>query len=130
MTRSCAACGALLDESRPAARYCGSTCRTRFSRGARAVPVPAGPSGGLVAAVEAELDAAGRRGSVAGQAALLLAHRVESGRDGGSAVASLARQLVLTMGEALAGAHVPESPLQRIRDELADRRRRLGMTGA
>ena len=65
----------------------------------------------------------GRRGSVAGQAALLLAGRVESGRDGGSAVAALVRQLGLTMEAALAGGRVAHSPLEQMRAELAERRR-------
>jgi len=60
---------------------------------------------------------------VAGQAALLLAGRVESGRDGGSAVAALVRQLGLTMEAALAGGRVAHSPLEQMRAELAERRR-------
>ncbi len=90
----------------------------------------AAPSGGLVPAVEAELDAAGRRRSCLGQAALLLARRVESDRDGGSAVAALVRQLGLTMEAALAGGRVAHSPSADTRDEIGATSPRPGARGA
>lgn len=58
---------------------------------------------GLVAATRAELDAAGVAGSMAGQAALILAERVEFGQDSGSAVAQMVRQLHESLARALAG---------------------------
>jgi hypothetical protein len=56
---------------------------------------------GLLEAVRAELAAAGVVGGHAGQAALLLAERIEFGQDSGSAVAVMVRQLHESMARAL-----------------------------
>ena len=86
-------------------------------RSAEAAPVGVK---GLLAATRAELDVAGRAGSHAGQAALLLAERIEFGENTGSAVAQMVRQLHDTMSRALADAAVDVDPV----DELRARRER------
>lgn len=81
---------------------------------------------GLVGAVIGELTEAGRLESALGQAAVALATRIQTGVDTGSAVASLSKELRATLAAAVAGARVAASPLERMRDELADRRKQRG----
>lgn len=74
-----------------------------------------------MAATEAKLAAAGRLDGPEGQAALILATRIEHAEaETGSAVASLVRQLHETLAEALKDASGAASPL----DELRARRER------
>ena len=76
-------------------------------------------SAGLVAAVRAELDAAGVAGGSAGQAALLLASRIEFGENSGSAVAQLVRQLHDSLARALAAEQPSElDPVAAFRAQL------------
>jgi hypothetical protein len=79
------------------------------------------PTGGesLVAATEAELARADVTSSALGQAALLLARRIEAGDDSGSAIASLVKQWQDTMGRATAGA---EPQAVSLTDQLKARR--------
>jgi len=79
----------------------------------------------LVEAVSRELDEVGRLGTVGGQLAVLLAHRVASRCETGSATAALAKQLHLTMTEALAGVDRAADPLDEIRARR-DRKRAAG----
>ena len=80
-------------------------------------------SSGLSDAVRAELMEAGRLETSLGQAALVLAVRVEGGRDTGAAIASLTREMRATLLEAVKGAKAQSSRLESYRDELAARRR-------
>lgn len=130
MQRQCDSCGKPYEAKRATSRYCGSTCRVRASRGAVVTPIrekrkPTGLAG-LVESVRRELEEADRLESYAGEAALDLASRIQAGGDTGSAVASLHRELRATMAEALAGARVARSPLERMRDDLAERRKARG----
>jgi len=79
----------------------------------------------LVAVTARELDAVGRLESVAGQLALELAYRVASPYETGAAVAALAKQLHLTMTEALGGVAKAADPLDEIRARR-DRKRSAG----
>ncbi len=117
------------EAQRPSSRYCSTRCRTRATRTgvagekvereSAAVDVPVG----VAAATEAELRAVGRLETAKGQAALLLARRLETATaDTGSAVASLARQWQSALEAALAHAGQEASALSRARDELAARR--------
>ncbi len=76
-----------------------------------------------MATVTAELTAAGMLDSHQGQAALLLARRMESGDDTGAALAQMVRQLRETMASALSSA-VPDEvdPVDELRARR-DRRR-------
>jgi len=128
-TCTCESCGAVFEAARSDARFCGERCRKRAQRGAAGGPVrPVErlddlPGPGLAAAVLAELEAAGRVDTAGGQSALTLARRIEDGRDTGSAIASLNREMRATLAEAVKGAKVPLSSIESYRDELADRRR-------
>ena len=75
---------------------------------------------GLLAAVRGELVAAGVEESALGQAAILIAERLESGVDNGSSVAAMVRQLRDTMAAALVNEVADADPL----DELAAKRER------
>lgn len=76
-------------------------------------------------AVSRELDEVGRLGTVGGQLAVLLAGRIAGRRETGSATAALAKQLHLTMTEALGGVAVAADPLDEIRARR-DRKRGVG----
>lgn len=114
-----------MDGRRVSARFCKPACRKRGHRGALVALLPSGGAG-LVVAVRAELAAAGRLDSALGQAALGLAERLTGTANTGSAVAALTRELRATLEAATEGATVEESPVQRLRDQLAERRRRSG----
>ncbi len=87
-----------------------SRTRTPDDRGA--------PPSELERATTRELESVGRLESVAGQLALELAYRVASGHETGAAVASLVKELRVTMAAALAGL----APAPDALDELRARR--------
>ncbi len=123
MQRECDVCGLQYSATRPNSRFCGPTCGKRSQR-ARAAGMPLravshddleAPPSLLVEAVTRELDEVGRFGTVAGQAAVLLAGRIASRRETGAATAALARELSATMDRALAGVAKAADPLDEIR---------------
>jgi hypothetical protein len=122
--RSCDVCDRQYDAKRPSSRFCGATCRKRNQRSPEPAAAPAlfvAPASGLSAATAAELEAAGRLETSLGQAALVLARRVDGGdREPGSALASLVREHRASLAEALRGAQQAASPL----DEVKARRDR------
>jgi hypothetical protein len=139
--RKCDSCGRQYKAASPRSRYCGNTCRSRAHRAAgssrpegnvralRSAPppptstTPPAERHGLAGSIETQLAKAGRLDTWQGQGALELAERIESGRDTGSAIASLHRELRAAMTEALRGVGTPESAVTRHRDQLAARRR-------
>jgi hypothetical protein len=79
------------------------------------------PGRGVMAATEAELDSVGRLETPLGQAALVLAVRLEaSHREPGTALAALVREHRAALAEAMRGARVAADPV----DELRARRDR------
>ncbi len=133
MQRECDACGRAYTATRPSSRFCGGTCGKRSQRAtATGMPLRAAtpddlgaPPSLLVEVVSRELDEVGRLGSVAGQMAVLLAQRIASRRETGSATAALAKQLHVTMTEALGGVAKAADPLDEIRARR-DRKRSAG----
>ena len=126
MARLCAGCGRSVASQRAGALYCGDTCKKRGQRAQKAAErqdtapergetPESGSEATLVASVRAALAEADREASFAGQIALELAARVANGKELGSSVASLAKQLRETMAEALAGVAVAADPLDEIR---------------
>jgi hypothetical protein len=138
--KQCAVCPAEFEAKRASARYCSERCRKRAQRSpgrkgaaqaGQAPAPPAGPElGGLTAATEAKLAAAGRLDGPEGQAALILAARIDLSpfsAETGAAVAALVRQLHATLAQALAGAEEKGDPVE---DELrAARERRRALAG-
>ncbi|WP_343317764.1 hypothetical protein AAFM46_10950 [Arthrobacter sp. TMP15] len=143
----CATCEQPFAAKRRTATYCSTQCRVRAHRTKPAAlpsivqaaaakktahgkspPAPDADEPGSVAdAVRVELEKAERVGTVMGQAALVLARRIDhSAMDTGSAVSSLVKQLSASLDAALAGAVVEEDTV----DELRRRRDiKLGITG-
>lgn len=124
MSKACAKCGGPLPVQTGRGRRrtkCESCSPSRVAspKTTTRPKVPASTKG-LLAATRAELEAAGRESSHAGQAALLIAERVEFGENSGSAVAQMVRQLHDTMTRALADVTVEADPV----DELRQRRER------
>ena len=134
MRKACDSCGVAFEAKRPAAKYCGERCRKRAQRRpggvkaktrAGALPVAALPVGShegpLAAATLAELEQAGRADTAAGNAALALARRIDSGiTETGSSLAAMVREHRATLAEAVRNAAVAADPL----DELRSRRER------
>ena len=138
--KQCAMCPAEFDAKRASARYCSERCKKRAQRAPDrpAVPPgtvpappapPAGPAlGGLTAATEAKLAAAGRLDGPEGQAALILAARIDLSpfsAETGAGVAALVRQLHATLAEALAGAKTKHDPGEDELRKARERRRAL-----
>jgi hypothetical protein len=132
MERSCDICSRTYDAKRPNSKYCGDTCRKRAQRGAvPASQVDQGPTlvpdlvaGPVETALLAELTKVERARTALGQAALALARRVDIGRDTGAGLAALVKQLEATAKAATADVKSAASPLDLMRDELAERRSR------
>jgi ABC-type transporter Mla subunit MlaD len=145
--RASDSCGVLYEAIRPSSKFHSPTCRKRASRGAitpkvvtdsetasvtdgdvppiGVLPAPAEPEMGEVeSALLEELAAVDRTKTSLGRAALALARRVDSGRDTGAGMASLVKQLAATSKDAVADVKSAASPLDRMRDELAERRSR------
>ena len=129
--RSCSKCGAPLplQTGRGQRRKMCATCSPPRQRNrkkpkvAPAATAKATVQRSVVASVTAELTEAGMLDSHQGQAALLLAHRLESGEDTGAAMAQMVRQLRETMAAALASVEPDEvDPV----DELKARRESRG----
>jgi hypothetical protein len=121
MQRECAQCGHSYEAVRPSSKYCGDTCGKRARRSPKQIAVKPRPmvaSAGLEAVAARELEAAGRLDTVLGQAALVLARRLESPMETGASIASMTKQLRETLVDALKGAAQAADPL----DELRARR--------
>lgn len=146
MVRPCDCCGEAYEAKRPASKFCSANCRKRASRGATTpkavtgsetppitegdvtpfpiMPPPDREVGEVESALLAELTGVERSGTMLGRAALALARRVDEGRDTGAGLASLVKQLEATTKAATADVKSAASPLDRMRDELAERRSR------
>lgn len=126
--RSCERCGAPipLQKGRGMRRKYCQTCspsRKKPQKPGKPAQKAANTSRSVVAVVTAELTDAGMLDSHQGQAALLLARRLESGDDTGAAMAQMVRQLQQTMASALASVEPAEAdPV----DELKARRESRG----
>lgn len=152
MKRACDFCGKRYEAKRSTSKYCQSRCRTRASR-ARAsgavVELPKGKAkgkrggrrtdagdgegqaekrepGAVEIATRAALEQVGRAESPLGATALTLARRLDDGHETGSGMAALAKQLQHTLDAATENTDTEKSPLDKARDELADRRKRRG----
>lgn len=125
MQKRCAVCPRVFEAKRASAKYCSRRCSMRASRAGlagQARPEPsAAPGGGVFLATMAELDAAGVVDSSSGQAALILARRIDApGAETGAGLAALVKQHGATLVDAVRGGEAIVSPL----DELRSRRDR------
>ena len=123
MQKVCEQCSTPFEAQSGRARFCGSSCRGKSHRGDAPANVVAlhgdtGGKSGVVAATTAELEAAGRLNTSAGQDALLLAQLIATA-DHRTAPA-LIKQHHATMEKALDGVAGAGDAL----DELRLRRER------
>ena len=132
MSAVCVGCGAALGSSSSRAKWCSDACRKRTTRAedrwlrSKAAAEDAGSA--VADAVTAELVAAGRLETPAGQAALILARRVDmerSGLDSGSALAAVVREMRAQLDRALADGPVPDDPVDELRARRAAKLRSL-----
>lgn len=127
MDRTCLACGEPLQGTRRR-KYCNDACKKRYHRGARAAKEtqddgPKQPAGEGIQSTEAAtmlaLAEAGKLGTPGGQAALVLARRIDqSYRDTGSGLASMVKRLQETVETLTSDVVEDNDPL----DELTRRR--------
>ena len=126
MRATCAHCGEPMEAASSRKRFCSTTCRVRAHEAAKVTPLQRSersqPAGRVADAVRAELKRVGRESSSLGASALLLAERIDAGKEPGSALAALNRELRATLAEALRGE--TRSGVAAMRDELAERRAR------
>jgi hypothetical protein len=139
MIKKCAACPNTFEAKRPSAKFCSGKCRQRAHRNPNRdavteavtpppvdLPTPGRTGGSTESATYTELEAAGRLDSALGQAALVLARRLDNPHmETGSGLAALARQHGATLAEAVKDAAVAADPL----DELRERRERKQHAG-
>ena len=124
MRKQCTVCSEPFEAKRNTAKYCSPRCRVRAARQPKPEPaatMPADPDSELWTATLGELAAAARVASASGQAALLLARRLDSAAvETGSSVAAMVREHRAALADALKGAAAEANPL----DELRARRER------
>lgn len=104
--------------------YCSERCSKKARRGS-VVPIKPSPPAdapSLVESVRVDLRRADAESSGLGVSALLLAARIDTGEEPGSALAALNRELRATLAEATRGQ--VKSGLATLRDELSERRAR------
>jgi hypothetical protein len=132
LQRQCEQCGDPFETKSARARFCGPTCRSRAHRGKppalSAVPATAGTdtakrttTGAAPAApeppvyelladqVKQSLQDANALATIAGRSAVRVAEQIDKGRDSGSAVVSLTRELQRLRAEAIVEA-APANP--------------------
>lgn len=129
MRKQCAVCSDPFEAKRNTAKYCSRRCSVRAARQPKPEPagqMPVDPDSELWTATLNELTAAARTASASGQAALLLARRLDSQMtETGSSVAAMVREHRAALADALKGASAEVNPL----DELRARRERKLDTG-
>lgn len=130
MERTCDVCGEQFEAKSKRAKYCSDRCRQRRHRGAgsvadvRTLPTPTAT---VEAQTRTKLEEVDRLDTPLGQAALVLARRLDDGiRETGAGLASLTKQFQATFEAATANVQQAQSPLDKARDELAERRARRG----
>ncbi|HEX2645064.1 MAG TPA: hypothetical protein VHU81_18840 [Thermoanaerobaculia bacterium] len=138
-------CGVQFEAQSRRARFHSTTCRVKAHRGAPtsdqapatvikqeiipppAPEPPAAPDaepviGQLETLARAELEQAARLETTLGQAVIVLARRIDRGLDTGPGLASLVKQLEATLGKAVANSETRKGPVEKARDEIAERR--------
>ena len=138
MEKDCARCGKPFQSRQSAARFCSKVCRNQANRARaqgqpesvakpkrtrkpKAQAEPDSPTGTL-GAVIAELTAAGRLQTSAGQAAVALASRIDAGAESSSGLAALTREMRAAMAEATANVAQAGDALDELRAKREARR--------
>ena len=119
---TCAKCGGPLPkrgQGRPR-KHC-ETCAPPRGK-PRLVVITPDTGTSVYTATRQKLAEADRESTPLGQAALVLAARIDANQDAGAAIAAMAKQLAATLGEATAGANVVASPVDELRARRAAKR--------
>lgn len=134
--RTCRSCGESIDGLAPSAKYCKAPAcvtsrakaRKRRERVGDVLPILVDPTayraGSVLEATLRELEGAGVAGTVEGEVALALARRIDGQADTGSAMASLSRELRVTLAAALRLAESPADPIVDLQRHREERERR------
>lgn len=117
-------CKVPFEAKRATAKYCSRRCSVRASRagvaGSRCIePQAAGDA--VESSTMAELAEVGRVDSPAGQCAIVLAKRIDTGRESGAGLAALVREHRAALAAAMKDGEPGFSPV----DMLRERRQRL-----
>ena len=123
--RTCDECGKAYTARHPRSRYCSTPCRVRVSKRPSKIPAALGEKAAevkpeaplydtLAETVRHQLAEIEALGTISGVAAIRVAQQIDRGRDTGSAVATLTRELSRLIEEAKAEA------APRIRDAVTD----------
>lgn len=121
--RPCDFCGTAYIAKNSRSRFCSDRCRAdNGGKGAKSVAVST--QTGTTDATEAALSAVDRLSDPNGQAALVLARRIDQNTDNGSGMASLVRELRATLQAALANASGVADPVDQLRTMRDAKRRR------
>lgn len=116
MLVTCGGCGNEFEAKRKTAKYCDATCRSRGNRGAGDIPeIPSG----LVDRTRAELVRLKKLETVDGEQALIIATRMTSSYETGTAISALSKDLSRLMSALGRGAGAAD-PV----DEMRERRER------
>ena len=137
MQRLCDTCTRLYEAKRVTSRFCSPRCQKRAQRSpvglssTTLVTFPNPVDGPLTVATMAELIVADRVESSLGQAALLMARRLDmTSADTGSSVAALAREQRATLALALESATNVLDPADQLRLQREARIRKRRGTGS
>jgi hypothetical protein len=138
MEKDCARCGKPFESRQSAARFCSKVCRNQANRArAQGQPESLAPKPkrarkpkaqtedfptGTLGAVIAELTAAGRLQTSAGQAAIALASRIDAGAESSSGLAALTREMRAAMAQATANVAQAGDALDELRAKREARR--------
>ena len=125
--RECLTCGEPIPQrrGRGAPRKRCETCSPPAKRPDKKptlVTFTAKPGRNVHSATLDVLTEAGRVETPLGQAALVLAARIDANQDSGGAIAAMAKQLASTLSAATAGANVVASPVDELRARRAAKR--------
>lgn len=132
MTVVCAGCGDEFEARSTRAKWCKPGCKKRVQRGGPLAAdspelSPATPVG-LVDTVRKELETLGKAESYLGVQALIVAERMASGKETGSAVTSLSQELTRLMAAARVGVKTEEDEVARAR-RIRDEKRQAAAAG-
>lgn len=142
MDRACDRCGGAFTAAHRRARFCSPKCRTQATRArargeSEALPPRTKAKGssrqkastadatevtGVTSAVIAELTAAGRLHTSAGQSALALARRIDDGAESSAGLAALTREMRAAMAEATSNVAEAGDALDELRARREARR--------
>lgn len=120
----CQTCGGRFEARRRDAKYCSDNCRKRARRKSEVDPGAERPVVDLVEVVRRDLRKADKEMTPAGQAALIVAHRMTVPQETGGAVTSLSRELTRLLNQAIGKAADDASTTDEVKNRRDQKRKR------